>query len=881
LYQLEPQHKLYVLEFLCYQLLASSSVITDAVKTSSDEVSALRAKWRDSAQQKNVEARDRRKFHFEINNTIKAKYDERLKAATEEEYEEPKDRKEKIDGLKEQKRKEVKDEDDRHNAAEEASALDHATKFSEYRNDIRQKFLILRTAPFGKDRYRRRYYAYQSIRGLVVEPYISSKDEYPYSENEDESVAGSEGEGEDVGGDDNAQGVASSESAGAAGAADTQAAPASQSALEVDVDSKPNAAVKTEPGARSLPAPAKAPPREEDPMAGILEPELAPPSEWQRYTSADQLDVLINSLSERGVRERDLRSSLEVFRGVIESSMVVPKTPARRAKKPSKPPREADSIVNKIAKSLQLDILKLEQRLNDGALSIIPDRDGWGARVETSITPQELADCVLELEASVESRYLHSPPAKDVDEDLVELEHFYLGKPGGPVLDTPLQTPVKKAPEPEPEVDAGEASIASEDKAPQVPKKSNLQRWREMTSSCSSFAQVFISVGILDQSVDWSKSVLRAKCKTCKKSGDAEKLLLCDKCDKGYHMYCLKPPLKRVPKGDWFCADCAKRMTAKEKRKRALAKEKAKEAAGAEGEAVDSDDDDDADVPLGGKKKRAKTTAEPDEDAVASKKGKAVGGQGRGKRKRASAVVFPTPDDDDEGVPEVVVKAPKEKKKVGRPRKEKKEDAGSTAKATADENDENCSACGKFGELICCETCPKAFHLHCTGQKRVPRGDWHCKSCRELLGEDLPGNHTTAEKTNTAQRRRNPPSMDLALEIVKDLQIHRDAGFFLKPVSKKEAPDYSTIVKRPMDLQTIRSKLEALGYETLDDVLADVDQIFTNARLYNDLKSPVVADADSCATHIERQYGKRIKAASKEKAKEKAASGRGRKKSKA
>lgn len=33
-------------------------------------------------------------------------------------------------------------------------------------------------------------------------------------------------------------------------------------------------------------------------------------------------------------------------------------------------------------------------------------------------------------------------------------------------------------------------------------------------------------------------------------------MLLCDECDQGYHIYCLDPPLKSIPKTDWFCSDC-------------------------------------------------------------------------------------------------------------------------------------------------------------------------------------------------------------------------------------------------------------------------------------------------------------------------------------
>ena len=33
-------------------------------------------------------------------------------------------------------------------------------------------------------------------------------------------------------------------------------------------------------------------------------------------------------------------------------------------------------------------------------------------------------------------------------------------------------------------------------------------------------------------------------------------MLLCDKCDTGYHTFCLKPPLKRIPEGEWYCPKC-------------------------------------------------------------------------------------------------------------------------------------------------------------------------------------------------------------------------------------------------------------------------------------------------------------------------------------
>ncbi len=35
-------------------------------------------------------------------------------------------------------------------------------------------------------------------------------------------------------------------------------------------------------------------------------------------------------------------------------------------------------------------------------------------------------------------------------------------------------------------------------------------------------------------------------------------MLICDGCQSGWHKGCLDPPLKRVPKGNWFCPECVR-----------------------------------------------------------------------------------------------------------------------------------------------------------------------------------------------------------------------------------------------------------------------------------------------------------------------------------
>ena len=51
----------------------------------------------------------------------------------------------------------------------------------------------------------------------------------------------------------------------------------------------------------------------------------------------------------------------------------------------------------------------------------------------------------------------------------------------------------------------------------------------------------------------------------------------------------------------------------------------------------------------------------------------------------------------------------------------------------ADNNDDDCYLCGDGGQLILCDVCPKAYHLHCLVIETIPEGDWKCPAC---CGED-------------------------------------------------------------------------------------------------------------------------------------------------
>lgn len=51
-------------------------------------------------------------------------------------------------------------------------------------------------------------------------------------------------------------------------------------------------------------------------------------------------------------------------------------------------------------------------------------------------------------------------------------------------------------------------------------------------------------------------------CTKCEVDRDDDLILLCDKCDKSVHIYCLEPPLSSIPDDEWFCSECKKEVNA-------------------------------------------------------------------------------------------------------------------------------------------------------------------------------------------------------------------------------------------------------------------------------------------------------------------------------
>ncbi|CAG5024387.1 unnamed protein product [Parnassius apollo] len=70
-------------------------------------------------------------------------------------------------------------------------------------------------------------------------------------------------------------------------------------------------------------------------------------------------------------------------------------------------------------------------------------------------------------------------------------------------------------------------------------------------------------------------------------------------------------------------------------------------------------------------------------------------------------------------------------------------------------------------------------------------------------------------------------------KLLRLLRQRDTSDVFTEPVDLQEVPDYSTVVKHPMDLSTMSKKLDCGAYKNIDDVEADFQLMIENCLTYN------------------------------------------------
>ncbi|XP_055699483.1 transcription initiation factor TFIID subunit 1 isoform X1 [Phlebotomus papatasi] len=90
------------------------------------------------------------------------------------------------------------------------------------------------------------------------------------------------------------------------------------------------------------------------------------------------------------------------------------------------------------------------------------------------------------------------------------------------------------------------------------------------------------------------------------------------------------------------------------------------------------------------------------------------------------------------------------------------------------------------------------------------------------------------------------------------LKVMQEAWPFLKPVNKKQVKDYYTVIRKPMDLETITKKITAHKYHSREEFLQDIELIAKNCEQYNGSESNFTKQAKlilDCARSALDEFG--------------------------
>lgn len=138
----------------------------------------------------------------------------------------------------------------------------------------------------------------------------------------------------------------------------------------------------------------------------------------------------------------------------------------------------------------------------------------------------------------------------------------------------------------------------------------------------------------------------------------------------------------------------------------------------------------------------------------------------------------------------------------------------------------DCEICDDGGKLILCDNCGRGWHAKCLHVESVKQlaDPWHCRECPggpKYLWEQKGG------------------WLVVCKELVGKLLKHKKAWPFQEPVDPKalKLGDYKKKIKKPMDLGTVKTKLEEGKYKEIvesgEECYNDVLLTFDNAMLYN------------------------------------------------
>ncbi|XP_025127309.1 bromodomain adjacent to zinc finger domain protein 1A isoform X1 [Bubalus bubalis] len=622
------------------------------------------------------------------------------------------------------------------------------------------------------------------------------------------------------------------------------------------------------------------------------------PNRWCFYSSCEQLDQLIEALNSRGHRESALKETLLQEKSRICAQLArfseekfhfsdKPQTDSKPTYSRGRSSSVYDPSQMSAERQLELRLrdflLDIEDRIYQGTLGAIKvtDRHLWRSALENG--QYELLN-----EENKENGII-----KTVNEDAEEMEideqakvivkDRLLGiKTESPsTVSTNASTPQSvsnvvhhlamalfqieqgierrflKAP-----LDASDSGRSY---------KTVLDRWRESLLSSASLSQVFLHLSTLDRSVIWSKSILNARCKICRKKGDAENMVLCDGCDRGHHTYCVRPKLKTVPEGDWFCPECRPKQRSRRLSSRQRPSLESDDEM--EGRMEDEDDEVDDDEEEG-QSEEEEYEVEQDEDDSQEEEEVSPPKRGRPQvrlpiktRGRLSSSFSSRGQRQDPGrytsrSQQSTPKTTASSKITGRSLRKIKSAPPTETKSLriasrstrqshgalqADVFVELLSPCRKRRGRKSANNTPENspnfpnFRVIATKSREQssPLNVASKLSLQDSESKRRGRKRQSAESSPMTLNRRSSGrqggvhELSAFEQLVVELVRHDDSWPFLKLVSKIQVPDYYDIIKKPIALNIIREKVNKCEYKLASEFIDDIELMFSNCFEYN------------------------------------------------
>ncbi|KAJ8401392.1 hypothetical protein AAFF_G00386230 [Aldrovandia affinis] len=190
-----------------------------------------------------------------------------------------------------------------------------------------------------------------------------------------------------------------------------------------------------------------------------------------------------------------------------------------------------------------------------------------------------------------------------------------------------------------------------------------------------------------------------------------------------------------------------------------------------------------------------------------------------------------------------------------------------------DPNEDWCAVCQNGGELLCCDKCPKVFHLTCHVPTllRSPSGEWFCSFCRDLSSPEMEYDCDSSPDSKAVKAEPDSegfPAVDKRKceRLLLRVYCNELSADFQEPVSSsvretgepghRIMPEYYEVIKTPMDLSMVKGKLEATdsaGYGSPEEFVADMRLIFKNCAEFNEAETEVAAAGKNLEVHFEEQ----------------------------